>query len=98
MYVDGTAFLVLLIIKASSDQFGMYPSAKIFLYLEILAWLPILNFGSLSLTSYSKSIYVLSLTSTGFILFVLWCVLLCSFTISSNLSIYTFFDIAVIDL
>ena len=38
-----------------------------------------------------KLIYVLSLTSTGFILVVLWNVLLYSPTISSNFSIYTLF-------
>ena len=38
-----------------------------------------------------KSIYVLSLTSTGLILMALWYVLLYSFAISSNLLIYTFF-------
>ena len=42
-----------------------------------------------------ESIYVLSLTSTGFMLIVLWYVLLYSFTISSNLLIYTFFYIEV---
>ena len=40
-------------------------------------------------------IYILSLTSVGFILVVLCFVLLYSFTISSNLSMYTFFDIEI---
>ena len=35
-YIHGTVFLTLLIIETSSDQFGMCPLAKIFLYLEIL--------------------------------------------------------------
>ena len=45
-----------------------------------------------------ESIYVSFLKLTGFILIVLWYFLLYSFTISSNLSIYTFFDIGVISL
>ena len=64
-----------LITKTFSDQFGVYPLAKIFLYLEILTWSSSLNLGSLSLTSFLKSRYVLSLTSTGSILIVLWHVL-----------------------
>ena len=35
-YVHGTVFLILLTTKTSSDQFGVYPLAKIFLYLEIV--------------------------------------------------------------
>ena len=34
-YAHGTLFLKFLIAKTSSDQFGAYPLAKIFLYLEI---------------------------------------------------------------
>ena len=45
-----------------------------------------------------KSIYVLDFTSKAFISTVLWYALLHSVTISSNLSIYTFLDIAVIYL
>ena len=40
-----------------------------------------------------KLIHVLEFTSTGFILIVLWHVLLHSLTISSNLTMYIFFDI-----
>ena len=61
-YIHGTVFLTFLITKTSSDQFDVYPLAKIFLYFEILTWLPTLNLGSLSLPSFLKSIYVLSLT------------------------------------
>ena len=57
-----------------------------------------LNLGSLSFFSTSKIIDVHECTSTGFILIVLWYVLLCLLTISSNLSIYTFFDIKFIYL
>ena len=35
-YVNGTVFLILPITKTSSEQFGFYPLAKIFLHLEIL--------------------------------------------------------------
>ena len=95
-YLHGTVFLASLITKTSSDQFGVYPSAKKFLYYDIITYLQALNLGSLSLLSLIESIYVLSLTSTGFILIVLWYILLYSFTISSNLSIYTFFDTDVL--
>ena len=63
-----------------------------FLYFDILTLLTILNFGSSSLISLLESIYVLDFTSTDFILIILSYVLLCLLTISSNLSIYTFFD------
>ena len=77
----------------------MYPLAKIFFYIEILTWPPTLNSGSLSLECNSiGSINVLSSTSTGFIVIVLWYVLFHSFAKSSNLSIYTFFDTEVIYL
>ena len=56
------------------------------------------NVAYKGLTSFLKSIYVLSLTSTSFILIVLWYVLLYSPTISSNLLIYTFFDTEVMYL
>ena len=42
-----TVFLTFLITKTSSGQFGVYPLAKIFLYLEILTCSATLNFGSL---------------------------------------------------
>ena len=63
-----------------------------FLYFDILTLLTILNFGSSSLISLLESIYVLDFTSTDFFLIILSYVLLCLLTISSNLSIYTFFD------
>ena len=85
----------LLTTKTSSYQFGVHPFTKIFLYFEIRTSSPALDLGSLSLTSFLKSIYVLSLTSTGFILIVLWYVLLYSFTISFSFSIDRFFDIEV---
>ena len=102
-YVHGTVFLTFLITTTSSDQFGVHSLAKLFFYLEILTWSPTLNLGSLSSTSllacYSiEWIYVLSSTSAGFILIVLWYILLYSFTTSFNLSIYTFFDIEVMTL
>ena len=43
--VQGNAFLILLTTKISSDQFGLYPLAKMFLYFEILALSPTLNLG-----------------------------------------------------
>ena len=64
-----------------------------FLYFDVLTISPILNLGSLLLISLLEAIYVLDFTSTGFILIVLWYELLYLLTISSNLSIYTFFDI-----
>ena len=88
-------FLTPLITKASTDQFGLYPLAKMFLYFGILTWLPTLNLESFLITSLIESFYALSLTLTGFILLVLWHVLLYSSTISYNLLIYTFFDIEV---
>ena len=51
------------------------------------------SLGSSSLFSTPKSKYVFDVTSIGFILIVLLYVILYSLTISSNLSIYTFFDI-----
>ena len=44
------------------------------------------------------SICMLEITSTGFILIVLWCILLYWLTVLSNLSINTFFDTEVISL
>ena len=43
---------------------------------NILTWWPTLKLGSLSLFSMSKSVYVLDFTSAGFILLVLWYLLL----------------------
>ena len=63
--------LKFLITESSSDQFGMYPLANMFLYFKLLTWWPTLNLGSLLLTSFLKSIYVLSLTSTGLLLLFL---------------------------
>ena len=90
--------LILLIIKASSDQFEIWTFAKKFLYIDILTISSILNLGSWYIIYLLDSIYVLGFTSTGFILIVLWYVLLYLLTISSNLWIYTFFDIQVIYL
>ena len=66
IYVHGTVFLVFLITNISSDQFGLYTLANIFLYFEILTRSRILNLGSAILTSFLESIYVLFLTSTGY--------------------------------
>ena len=65
---------------------------KTFSYFDILTISPILNLGYLSLNFLLESVYVLDFTLTGFILIVLCYVLLYLFTISSNLSIYTFFE------
>ena len=90
--------LILLIIKASSDQFEIWAFAKKILYIDILTISPILNLGSWYIIYLLDSIYVLGFTSTGFILIVLWYVLSYLLTISSNLWTYTFFDIEVIYL
>ena len=79
-----------LITKTSSDQFRVWPFAKIFLYFDLLTLSPTLNLGSLSLCSTPYSIYVLGWTSSGFI-FIILHVLLQLSTISSSLSMYTFF-------
>ena len=52
-HVHGTVFLTT---KTFSDQLGVYPLARIFLYFEILTWSPTLNLGFLSLTSLLESI------------------------------------------
>ena len=62
--------------KTSSGQFVVHPLAKMFLYFDILTWSQTLNLGSLLLTSLIEPIYVLSLASTGYILIVLWCLLI----------------------
>ena len=51
---------------------------------------PFLDLGRWQLIFLLDSIYVLGFTSRGFILVVLWCVLLYLLTKSSNLTIYTF--------
>ena len=61
--------------KTFSDQFGVYPFVKMFLYFDLLGRSPILDLGSLSLTSLLESKNVLSLTSTRFILIV--CSMIC---------------------
>ena len=66
-----------------------------FLYFDALTWSPASNLGSYWLFSLSKSIYMLDFTSTGFTLILLWYLLLYLLTISSNLSMYTFFDFDV---
>ena len=45
-YAYGTVFLILLTTKTSSDQFGVYSLAKMFLYFDILTRSPALNLGS----------------------------------------------------
>ena len=67
-------------------------------YFDILTISLILKLGSLLLISLVESIYVFDFTSTGFILIVLWYVLLYLSNISSHLSIYTFFEIEVMYL
>ena len=84
--------------KTSSDQFGTYSFAKMFLYFDILAISPILNLGSSSLNSFLELIYALDYTSAGFTLIVLWYVLLYLLTISCSFSMYTIFNIDVIYL
>ena len=66
-------YLYFFITKHSSDQFGVWPLAKMFLYFDILTWSSTINLGSLSLISLIKSIYILSLTSIGFILICIHC-------------------------
>ena len=60
-----------------------------FLYFEILTVSPILNLAPLLFISLSDSIYLFDFTSTGFILIVLWYVILylLTLTILSSLSI-----------
>ena len=67
-------------------------------YFDILTISLILKLGSLLLVSLVESIYVFDFTSAGFILIVLWYVLLYLSNISSHLSIYTFFEIEVMYL
>ena len=64
-------FLIFLITKICSDQFGVEPFAKIFLLFDMLTVSQILNLGSLSLISLLESTSVLDFTSTSFILIVL---------------------------
>ena len=70
-YVHGTVFLNSVITKTFSDQFGVQPFAKMFLYFDILVTSLILNLGSLSLSFLLESTYVFDFTSTGFILIAL---------------------------
>ena len=67
-------------------------------YFDILTISLILKLGPLLLVSLVESIYVFDFTSAGFILIVLWYVLLYLSNISSHLSIYTFFEIEVMYL
>ena len=94
--VQRTVFLTFLITKTSPDQLGTWFLAKMLLYFDILTWLPSLNFGIFLLFSLLKPIYMLSFTSASFFLMVLWDMVLYLWTMSSNLSIYTFFDIEVL--
>ena len=64
--------------------------ANILLYFDILVWSPTLNIEPSLLFFLFKSIYMFGFTSTGFVLIVLWYVLLYLLIISSNLSIYLF--------
>ena len=66
-----------------------------FIYFDALTWSQTSNLGSYWLFSLSKSIYMLDLTSIGFNLILLWYLLLYLLTMSSNLSMYTFFDFDV---
>ena len=92
-YVYGTVYLTFLITKTFLDKLGAQPFP--FIYFDILTISPILNLGSLLLIFLLDSIYVLVLFFT---LIVPWYTLLYSLTISSYLSIYTFFDNEVIYL
>ena len=78
-----TVFLTFLIRKTSSDQFGVYLFAKMFLYFDLLTISLILNLGFWLLISLLESIHVLDFTWTGFIKIVLWYVLLYLLAISS---------------
>ena len=82
-------FLTFLVTKTSSKKFRK----KMFLHFDSFTWSLTLNLGSLLLICLSKSIHGISLTSTGFILMVLWYVLL---NMSSNLSIYTFLILKIL--
>ena len=66
-----------------------------FIYFDALTWSQTSNLGSYWLFPLSKSIYMLDLTSIGFNLILLWYLLLYLLTMSSNLSMYTFFDFDV---
>ena len=74
------------LITTFSDQFGMWPWAKMFLHFDFLARSPSLNLGFYHsfLISLLKSIYVLDFTSLHLILVVWWYVLLYSLTILAN--------------
>ena len=97
-HVSGKVFLTFLITKSISEQFEASTFAKIFFYSDIITWSSTLNLRSFSLLKTSKLIYVLDLTSIGFIMISLWYILLYLSNISCNLSMHTFFDIAVIYL
>ena len=58
-----------------------------FFYFDVLTIATILNLGSLLLIFLLEWIYVFDFISTGFILTVLWYVLLYLLIISSNISI-----------
>ena len=69
-----------------------------FLYFDVLTESRILNLEFLLLISLLDSIYVFDSTSKGFILIVLWHLLSYLLTVSSNLSIQTFFETEVVYL
>ena len=69
--VQGTVFLILLITKPSSDPFGVYPLAKMFLYFEILTLSPTLTLGFFLLRFSLYLAWESPVTSIGFVLIVL---------------------------
>ena len=79
-------FLILLTTKTSSDQFGMYPFAKMFFYCEILTWSLTSNLGSFSFESSLYSALESDVTSIGYMFIVLWTMLWNLSTITSNAS------------
>ena len=56
------------------------------------------NISTFPIILFIKSIYMFGFTSTGVILMVLWYVLLYLLTMTSTLSMYTYFDIEVMYL
>ena len=69
-----------------------------FLYFDVLTESRILNLEFLLLISLLDSIYVFDSTPKGFILIALWHLLSYLLTVSSNLSIQTFFETEVMYL
>ena len=94
-YVYGTVFVTFFITRMSSNQCGNILFAKMFLYSDILTWSSTLNLGPF-LFLFIKVNICTWLYIKWLNLMVLWYLLLYLLTVSSNLSIYTFFDIEVI--